>query len=234
MKRKYIEVDGLRVRVDKRKTYKNIRIRVLPPHGEVAATCPEYISDKMIKAFVKKNKKAIKLTIDQQREIYQDLLPSYEEGSRVRIFAKDYKLQVQPGSQNLAYNKDQSLILELREVADMDLRARVVDNFLRQVLRDRAQKFLTAYQKDMGLEASGLSIRKMKSKWGSCNTRTGHININLDLVRHDPACLEYIIVHELSHLKEPGHTKDFYKLVESFYPDYKKIEAYLDKQKLVY
>lgn len=63
MKRKYLQVEGLRLRLDKRKTYKNIRIRVIPPHGDLAATCPEYISDKMIKAFVKKNIDQIKKTI---------------------------------------------------------------------------------------------------------------------------------------------------------------------------
>lgn len=230
MKRKYLQVEGLRLRLDKRKAYKNIRIRVIPPHGDLAATCPEYISDKMIKAFVKKNIDQIKKTIAQQEKAYGHLIQSYEEGSTCRIFGKDYKLRIEKSQNNRAYIKDENLFIKLRDVDSIEERKKHLDSFLRKILREKTELLIGKYEKEMELKVSGFTIRKMKTKWGSCNIDKKHININLDLVRHKIEALEYIVVHELCHLREAGHGKKFYELVEKYYPDYKRVEAYLDSQ----
>ncbi|MDD7464117.1 MAG: SprT family zinc-dependent metalloprotease [Anaerococcus sp.] len=230
MKRKYLQVEGLRLRLDKRKTYKNIRIRVIPPHGDLAATCPEYISDKMIKAFVKKNIDQIKKTIAQQEKSYGYLIQTYEEGSTCRIFGKVYKLRLEKSQNNRAYIKDENLFIKLKDVDSIEERKKHLDSFLRKILREKTELVIGKYEKEMELKVSGFTIRKMKTKWGSCNIDKKHININLDLVRHKIEALEYIVVHELCHLKESGHGKKFYELVKKYYPDYKRVEVYLDSQ----
>lgn len=230
MKRKYLQVEGLRLRLDKRKTYKNIRIRVIPPHGDLAATCPEYISDKMIKAFVKKNIDQIKKTIAQQEKAYGYLIQTYEEGSTCRIFGKVYKLRLEKSQNNRAYIKDENLFIKLKDVDSIEERKKHLDSFLRKILREKTELVIGKYEKEMELKVSGFTIRKMKTKWGSCNIDKKHININLDLVRHKIEALEYIVVHELCHLKESGHGKKFYELVKKYYPDYKRVEVYLDSQ----
>lgn len=230
MKRKYLQVEGLRLRLDKRKAYKNIRIRVIPPHGDLAATCPEYISDKMIKAFVKKNIDQIKKTIAQQEKAYGHLIQSYEEGSTCRVFGKDYKLRLEKSQNNSVYIKDENLFIKLKDVDSIEERKKHLDSFLRKILREKTELVIGKYEKEMELKVSGFTIRKMKTKWGSCNIDKKHININLDLVRHKIEVLEYIVVHELCHLREAGHGKKFYELVEKYYPDYKRVEAYLDSQ----
>lgn len=68
-----------------------------------------------------------------------------------------------------------------------------------------------------------LTIRNMKSRWGVCNTKTHRVTLNLELIRKDIVCLDYVIVHELSHLIHANHSKDFWNLVEENCPDYKKI-----------
>ena len=69
-----------------------------------------------------------------------------------------------------------------------------------------------------------LKIRKMKSKWGVCNVTSNVITLNLELIKLNPACLEYVIYHELCHLKHPDHSKKFWSEVEIYVPNYKKIK----------
>ena len=63
----------------------------------------------------------------------------------------------------------------------------------------------------------------MKSRWGVCNTKTKRVTLNLELIKKNISCLDYVIVHELSHLIHANHSKDFWDLVEKNYPEYKKV-----------
>lgn len=69
-----------------------------------------------------------------------------------------------------------------------------------------------------------LKIRRMKSKWGVCNVTENIITLNLELIKLNPKCLEYVIYHELSHLHYPDHSKKFWSEVEKYVPDYKRIK----------
>ena len=68
-----------------------------------------------------------------------------------------------------------------------------------------------------------LTIRKMKTRWGVCNTRNKRVTLNLELIKKPLFCLDYVIVHELSHLIHPNHSKDFWLLVEDNCKNYKQI-----------
>jgi len=68
-----------------------------------------------------------------------------------------------------------------------------------------------------------LTIRKMTSRWGVCNSKLKRVTLNLELIKRDTECLDYVIVHELSHFQEMNHSNKFWKVVEENYPNYKKI-----------
>lgn len=70
-----------------------------------------------------------------------------------------------------------------------------------------------------------LTIRKMTSRWGVCNSRLKKVTLNLELIKRDPVCLDYVIVHELSHFKEMNHSPQFWEIVEANYPNYRKVRA---------
>ena len=74
----------------------------------------------------------------------------------------------------------------------------------------------------MGVHAEQFRIKKMKTRWGTCNIEEKRIWINYELVKYPIECLEHIIVHELTHLLETNHTLRFYALLEKYYPNYKK------------
>ena len=82
----------------------------------------------------------------------------------------------------------------------------------------------------IGVHAARWSIRMMKTRWGSCNVRTHHININLALAKKPPECLEYVVVHELTHILEPSHNAVFWGYMTQFYPNWKRVRKYLNDE----
>lgn len=76
------------------------------------------------------------------------------------------------------------------------------------------------WESALGVRASTWTIRRMKTRWGTCNTRIGRITLNLELARHPPQCLDYVVLHELAHLVEPGHGARFKALMTQHMPDW--------------
>ena len=72
-----------------------------------------------------------------------------------------------------------------------------------------------------------LRIRKMTTRWGVCNRKTNTVTLNLELYKYDSMALDYVIVHELSHFIHFNHSKEFWSVVEKYFPDYKKVRKYL-------
>ena len=98
------------------------------------------------------------------------------------------------------------------------------------LLKKDVEKLIAKWEPVMGVKASGVTIRKMKTRWGSCNVRTHHININLALAKKPPECLEYVVVHELTHILEPSHNAVFWGYMTQFYPNWKRVRKYLNDE----
>lgn len=92
---------------------------------------------------------------------------------------------------------------------------------LRRHLKRSVPPLVAHWADAMGLETPDLTIRRMTSRWGTCNTQAKRITLNLELARRDQALLEYVIVHELAHLIERGHNARFYAVMDSHMPDWR-------------
>ena len=84
------------------------------------------------------------------------------------------------------------------------------------------------WEKHTGLKCSSWQIRDMKTRWGSCSTATGKIRINLRLAQKDPECLDYVLVHELAHLKQADHGPHFKALMDGFLPGRREVRKKLN------
>lgn len=98
----------------------------------------------------------------------------------------------------------------------------------RTTLNKRVPELIAYWQARLGVTCTGWRTRKMKTRWGSCNIKTGRINLNLVLGALDDALLEYVVVHELVHLHERYHNKRFYAWLEKMLPDWRAREAMLE------
>ncbi|MBQ8653603.1 MAG: DUF45 domain-containing protein [Clostridia bacterium] len=87
-------------------------------------------------------------------------------------------------------------------------------------LKALVARYLPVWQERMGVEASALRYRRMVSKWGSCNCRTGVITLNMRLAGQEDALVEYVLVHELCHLLQPNHSPAFYEVLSAMMPDW--------------
>lgn len=92
-------------------------------------------------------------------------------------------------------------------------------------IRKNARKIFLAYihkwQKITGLQSTHLSIKTMKTRLGSCNSKKGYINLNLRLLEKKLYLIEYVILHEIAHLKHANHSEEFYAFLEKFMPDFR-------------
>ena len=98
------------------------------------------------------------------------------------------------------------------------------------LLKAAVEKLIQKYEPLMQVQVSGVTIRQMKTRWGSCNVKTHHININLALYEKGPECLEYVVVHELTHILEPSHNAVFWGYMTQFYPNWKRVRKYLNDE----
>ena len=97
----------------------------------------------------------------------------------------------------------------------------------RRELKNRIEERLPYIEEVTGLRCSGWTVRDMKTRWGSCNTKTRHINLSLMLALRSDAELDYVILHELVHTVVPDHGKDFYAMMDRYMPGWKQIRKEL-------
>ena len=100
-----------------------------------------------------------------------------------------------------------------------------LDQYIKIIFSSRLNKWYSILKKE--IPVPNLKIRKMKSRWGVCNTKNNNVTLNYYLYKYDLECLDYVIVHELSHFIVGNHSKDFWKIVNKYYPNYKEVKKKL-------
>lgn len=96
------------------------------------------------------------------------------------------------------------------------------------ILEHEVWKLVKKWEPIMQVTVSGITIRQMKTRWGSCNVKSHHINISLALLEKEPECLEYVVIHEMCHLLEASHSPEFWKHVAKYCPEWKRIRKKLN------
>ena len=154
----------------------------------------------------------------------------YNTGDTIYVWGTPYILSVVRGARNaLIIEENGRAELMLREDADEEKRADIVKEWYRRELKDAAPPLIKKWADITGLHPSSWQTKDMRTRWGTCNTRTGKIWLNVRLAQHPPECLEYVILHELAHLRAPNHGADFYAILDAFMPDWKRRKKLLNK-----
>ena len=103
---------------------------------------------------------------------------------------------------------------------------RAAEAWMRAKAREEIEQVVVEQARRMGARPKAVSIRDQRTRWGSCSSR-GNLSFNWRLVMTPPAILQYVVIHELAHLFEPNHSKDFWAVVARYFPEYKKARAWL-------
>ena len=203
-----------------RKAIKNLHIAVLPPHGRVRVAAPETMRDTALRAAVASRlvwiKKQQQKFLDQPRQSHRQMVIGeghflWGRSYRLKIVHTEGRAKVEAGKQYIT--------LFVKADSTQQERMRLLENFYRRTLKKEIARILPRWQEKIAAP-SAWGIKRMKTKWGSCNTETRRIWLNSELIKKPHGCLEYILVHELVHLLERHHNKQFQMLMDLHLPNW--------------
>lgn len=217
-----LTVGGIEMSAEK-KRIKHMYIRVVPPRGEVRITAPLRTPDSAIRAFalsrvgwIEKQRRRL-LSQPEQREY------RYVTGERHPLWGEEYPLEVVHGEgRGRVSLADRKIVLQVRPDSSTEQRAKLLGDWYREILRAAIPAVFDRCENIVGAKASGWQIRAMRTRWGSCNTVSGKICLNLQLVYRPPRCLQYVVIHELTHLLERSHNRTFKNYIDQFLPDWRE------------
>ena len=217
----YLTVRGINIDVVY-KDIKNLHIGVYPPVGRVRVAAPERLDEDQIRLAVIQRLPWIKRQRQQLQDAARQSPREMVTGESHYVWGVRHRLKVieRPGRAHVEVDGDR-LLLYVPEGTDTDARVKLLQDWQRKQLRLRFPPLIARWEPIIGREVPRWSIRRMKTKWGSCNRETGHIWFNLELAKKHPLCLEYIVVHEMTHLLERNHGERFTKLMDGFMPDWR-------------
>jgi predicted metal-dependent hydrolase len=212
------------------KRIKNIHLRICSPDGEVIVSAPLRVSLGEIKKFISSKIDWIKAKQIEvkNRKITPPL--KFISGEKHFLWGREFELQVVENSdKNAVLLKRNFLEIHAKKSAN---KLNLIEDFYRSQLLQEVPSLIAEYEKKVGKKISKFGIKKMKTRWGSCNPKERRIWLNLELAKKPIECLEFIVAHEMAHLLQANHSKKFYAVMDDLLPSWRAADAILKPQKL--
>lgn len=206
-----------------RKDIKNLHLGVYPPNGRVRVAAPLAVSDDAIRlavigklAWIRRQREKFE---KQPRQTAREAV----SGESHYLFGRRYRLSIMKttGRPEVLLRTKTKMELHVPARATKAERLAVLDRWYREQLRSAAGPLLEEWQASLGVRLEFWGVKRMKTKWGSCNNQTKRVWLNAELAKKPLACLEYIVVHELVHLLEPSHGDRFISLMDEHLSDWR-------------
>lgn len=228
-----ITVSGIQVQVV-RKPIKNLHLGVYPPNGRVRVAAPLSVSDQAVRlavvgklGWIKRRRAKFE---DQPRQSKREMV----SGESHYVWGRRYRLRVVQSDEKASILRRSNHRLELRVSPGTDTEGRevILHRWYRQMLREQIPALIAKWEPVVGVKVADWRIKRMKTRWGTCNFDAGRIWINLELAKKPPVCLEYIVVHEMVHLLERKHTDKFREYMDKFMPQWRRYRDELNRAPL--
>ena len=190
-----------------RKDNKNTYLRV--KDGKIIVTTNYFVGNSKVKKLIEDNASFIIKNLDKYNNRLSD--------TSFKLFGKNYDIVYGLPNTEISDNKIYT--------TDDKTFSKYLFKYINSVYQDRLNYWYNLFEENIPIP--NLKIRKMTSRWGVCNIKNHNVTLNLELSKYNMECLDYVIVHELSHFVYPNHSKEFWNLVSKYYLDYKKIRKQL-------
>jgi len=224
-----MRVGGLVVNVV-RKNIKNLHLAVYPPNGRIRVAAPMRVNDEAVRLAVVSRMAWIHR--QQKKLVGQDRQSPREYISRESHYflGRRYLLNViyKDGAPRVSINGKPSIELFIRKGTTRLKREKILDDWYRKELKGMIPGLIEKWQQIMSLHVAAWGVKKMKTRWGTCNTRAHRIWINLELAKKPVQCLEYIVVHEMVHLLERKHNERFVAHMDKLLPQWRSLRNRLN------
>lgn len=213
-----------------RKSIKNIHLSVYPPNGSVRIAVPLNTDEDTIKLFIisklawiKRNRRKFENQERQSERVYLDRETHYFLGKKylLKLIEENSKPKIEIRNKNI-------LLLYARPNSSTKQRDEIINKWYRNYLSKEIPQIVKKWEAIIGVTVENWEIRKMKTKWGTCNIEKKEIRINLELAKKSKGCLEFIVVHEMVHLLERHHNTQFICYMDRFLPNWKNLKEELN------
>jgi hypothetical protein len=219
-----------------RKDIKNLHLGVYPPIGRVRVAVPLRLGEEAVRlaiisrlGWIRRRQAEFKQQDRQSQREFVTGESHYFQGRRYRLVLIEHD---SPPLVRRANNTTMELFV--RRGTNRRKREAVLQRWYRGRLRELLRPLLTKWERKVGVTVTELRIKKMKTRWGSCNAEARRIWLNLELAKKPASCLEYILVHEMVHLTERHHTDRFTKFMDRFMPQWRLRREELNRAPLAH
>jgi predicted metal-dependent hydrolase len=219
-----------------RKDIKNLHLGVYPPNGRVRVAAPLRLDDEAVRlaiisrlGWIKRQQSSFE---QQERQSEREMVTGeshYFEGKRYRLDVIEHR-----GPASVRLKNKKTIELRVRPETGRDKREALLHRWYRQRLREQIQELIARWGPVIGVTVGGWGIKKMKTRWGTCNVDACRIWLNLELAKKPATCLVYILVHEMIHLRERNHNDSFRELMDRFMPQWRTHRDELNRAPLAH
>ena len=232
-----LTVSGIEIQI-LRKVIKNLHLSVNPPDGHVRISAPLHLNDENVRlavihrlGWIKQQRKQFQ---EQARQTSREMITGethFYLGQRYRLAVK---VIPKNQKQRIEIKSGQKMCLYAHSDSSITKREAILSEWYRVQLKMQTEKQLGKWIPIIGQSPAFWGVRKMKTQWGSCNTDSRRIWLNLELAKKPVECQEYILVHELIHLVERQHNDHFRALMEQYLPQWRNLRDRLNQLPLVH
>lgn len=218
-----------------KKDIKNLHLSVYPPTGSVRISAPLRTRLDTIRIFVISKLDWIKRQQNKQLDQERESPREYLDRESHYLWGKRYLLKIiEEDRFSKVEIKHRQIYLRVCVGASEEKKRSIIEDWYRIQLRKVVPSFISKWELLMGVKVERFFIQKMKTRWGSCNPRSKSIRLNTELAKKPQEYLEYIIVHEMTHLLEPTHNHRFTALLNQFLPKWNFYREELNRSPLGY
>lgn len=214
-----------------RKKIKNLNLTVSPPDGRVRVSVPLRVNDRDVREFILSRYDWIKKYQSRIREQPGPLQYKFVTGEDHYLWGQRCRLEVfeRAGKHSVEVSSSGQLCMFVKPNTIRAIRQKVLTEFYRTEMKKRLPDLIAKWEAIIGVQVSEWGVKKMKTRWGSCNVKARRIWLNLELAKRPLECLEAILVHEMVHLVEWRHNKRFYGYMDQFMPGWRKYREMLER-----
>lgn len=229
-----IVISGIPIDIQK-KNIKNMHLQIKPPDGHVVISAPLSMDDKAIEVYARTNLSWIKKQIEKFQQQPRSAKRQYVSGETMYIWGKQYYLSFVPDAQKNSFEiQGDKVILSMREDSTVKQRENYVREQYRSLLKVEIERLLPKWEQITELHCESWQTKYMVTRWGTCNTEKKKLWFNLQLAQKPIECLEYVILHELIHLRERTHNSTFIAYMDMYMKNWRAVRKELNDSRLDY
>jgi predicted metal-dependent hydrolase len=213
-----------------RKSVKHVHLTVHPPTGRVTLVAPLDTRVEVARAYAISKLRWIREQQVQLGQQAREVPRQFVERESHYVWGRRYLLAIAESDERPSVKlSHRRLCIHLRPNSPVEKRAEVMYEWQRAELHKAIPVLIERWERRLGVRVEAYFLQRMKTKWGSCNSDRRHIRINTELIKKPPDLLEYVVVHEMLHLREPNHSDRFQRLLNRHWPQWRESRLELNR-----